>query len=584
MYQTTFLGRTSSEVDSRDIQEGYQQLLEDEGFYEYYSSQSNASSIIEDESISKQSVNIQLLHQNLKNYGTMRGLHSQVDISTLKRLNQSSYVEFDDQQKYKMNIDINRIYKGVPENSTICDKEYETKTIFHDQLYNLEDQRHNIDVEILQLKFLLKKTEKLNLNSYNAYKSFVDSQQCELITALKAQIVQLKSLRKALEDNQQQENTLHQLSIDQQYYNRLSFESEKLSSQFITSFYRTKQSEMLTNVSQAFTINFHTFQPPWLKQLEQQYTQLQQIQNLILPPIQIFQFQNQTVLQFQFLFLNLLFKKLHQNQHNIWMTFLFKDFLSASFQFDEQQLLQINSNFNENINSPLFDAYFKYVIYDSNNQQTNGELKDDLLILQFQDPLIEQVDLQNQQSPPKSKDKISFFPDFQDIQILFGEMILLEIFHLFFNLYINISRILNLKESVEYVGEQIKLNELLLYLIISQLQDKTKDYEIYTFFKSSFIEQQAIQLYGIFTILSKCKKTFLKLDENSKQLLLIYTQKLLGNKSLVKIQDAQQNLLTTPDNILRKISYESQYKQLCRLQIVNNLVFIHSFILQDTVL
>lgn len=31
-----------------------------------------------------------------------------------------------------MNIDINRIYKGVPENITIFDKEYETKTIYHD--------------------------------------------------------------------------------------------------------------------------------------------------------------------------------------------------------------------------------------------------------------------------------------------------------------------------------------------------------------------------------------------------------------------------------------------------------------------
>ncbi|CAD8086473.1 unnamed protein product [Paramecium primaurelia] len=583
MYKKTFLGRTSSEVDSLEIQDGYQELIDNQSFYEYYSSNSNASSFIEDESISKQSVNIQLLHQNLKNYGTMRGLHSKVDISTLKRLNQSSYVEFDDQQKYKMNIDINRIYKGVPENTTIFDKEYETKTIFHDQLYNLEDQRHNIDVEILQLKFLLKKTEKLNLNSYNAYKSFVDQQKFELITILQSQIKQLKNQRKLLEDNQQQENTLYQLSIDQQYYNRLSFENEKFSSQFITSFYRVKQTQMLTNVSQAFSINFLTFQPQWLKQLEQQYTQLQQIQHLIIPPIQIFQFQNSNVLQFSFLLLNLLFKKLHQTQHNIWMTFLFKDFLQASFQIEEQQLIQINSNFHQNINSSLFDAYFKYVIQES-NIQTNATLKNELQIIQFQDPSIEQIDLLNQQTPPKQKDKISFFPDFLDIQILFGEMILLEIFHLFFNLYLNVFRILNLQESVLYLGEQIKLNELLLYLIISQLQDKIKDQEIYTFFKSSFIEQQAIQLQGIFTLLSKFKKAFLKLDENSKELLLIYTQKQLGNKSQVKIQDAKLNLLTTPDNILRKISYESQYKQLCRLQIVNNLVFIHSFILQDTVL
>ncbi|CAD8185365.1 unnamed protein product [Paramecium pentaurelia] len=583
MYKKTFLGRTSSEVDSLEIQDGYQELLDNQSFYEYYSSNSNASSFIEDESISKQSVNIQLLHQNLKNYGTMRGLHSKVDISTLKRLNQSSYVEFDDQQKYKMNIDINRIYKGVPENTTIFDKEYETKTIFHDQLYNLEDQRHNIDVEILQLKFLLKKTEKLKLNSYNAYKSFVDQQKFELITILQSQILQLKNQRNSLEDNQQQENTLYQLSIDQQYYNRLSFENEKFSSQFITSFYRVKQTQMLTNVSQAFSINFLTFQPQWLKQLEQQYTQLQQIQNLIIPPIQIFQFQHSNVLQFSFLLLNLLFKKLHQNQHNIWMTFLFKDFLQASFQIEEQQLILLNSNFHQNINSSLFDAYFKYVIQES-NIQTNATLKNELQIIQFQDPSIEQIELLNQQTPPKQKDKISFFPDFLDIQILFGEMILLEIFHIFFNLYLNIFRILNLQESVLYLGEQIKLNELLLYLIISQLQDKIKDQEIYTFFKSSFIEQQAIQLQGIFTLLSKFKKAFLKLDENSKELLLIYTQKQLGNKSQVKIQDAKLNLLTTPDNILRKISYESQYKQLCRLQIVNNLVFIHSFILQDTVL
>ncbi|CAD8100468.1 unnamed protein product [Paramecium sonneborni] len=579
MYKKTFLGRASSEIDSDDIQDEYQQIIDNESIYQQYYQNSNASQYIEEESFSKQSVNIQLLHQNLKNYGTMRGLHSQIDISTLKRLNQSSYVEFDDQQKYKMNYDINRIYKGVPKNTIIQDQEYETKTIFHEYLYSLEDQLHDIDVEILQLKFLLKKTEKM-LNSFNAYKSFIIQQKFNFISIIDSQILQLKNKRKALQNIIQQEDGLHQLSNDQQYYNKISYENEKLSSRFITSFYLSKQNQILTNVSQAFTINFLNFQPNWLKQLELQYTQLQLKQSLLIPPIQIFHFPNQTALSYSFLLLNLIFQKKHQNQHNIWMTTLFKDFFQASFEIEEDQLQQLNFKFHRQNNCSLFDSYFNYIMQNVKNEKIicqNQELK---LI----DPQLEQIDFKNQQAPLKQKDKLNFFPDLQDIQILYGEMILLEIFHLLFNLYLRAYRIIYLQEVQEYQGEQIKLNELLPYLLIKQLEDKIKDYQIYTFLKNCFIEQQAIQFQGIFAILAKFKKVFLKLDENSKELLLIYTQRQLGNKSQVKIQDAKQNLLTIPDNILRKINYESQQKQLCRLQITKNLVFIHRFILQDTIL
>ena len=55
----------------------------------------------------------------------MRGLHCQVDIQTLKRLGETSYVYYDEKQTFneKYNDIFNRFYKSVPLNPRSSDDE-----------------------------------------------------------------------------------------------------------------------------------------------------------------------------------------------------------------------------------------------------------------------------------------------------------------------------------------------------------------------------------------------------------------------------------------------------------------------------
>ena len=82
----------------------------------------------------------------------MRGLHCQVDIQTLKRLGEASYVYYDEKQTYDDKyLDIlNRFYKSVPFNPRGSDDEQlKCKTEFHGELFKYEDKRYFCDLEIL---------------------------------------------------------------------------------------------------------------------------------------------------------------------------------------------------------------------------------------------------------------------------------------------------------------------------------------------------------------------------------------------------------------------------------------------------
>lgn len=105
---------------------------------------------------------MELLKKNLYNYNTLRGLHHYVDIETVPRLNDSSYIDYQDHLTYNQQPHINRKYQGVPLTGpgTGFDEQRLTKTEYNPILYKMEDQRYQIDLEMSQLRYILKLMDK----------------------------------------------------------------------------------------------------------------------------------------------------------------------------------------------------------------------------------------------------------------------------------------------------------------------------------------------------------------------------------------------------------------------------------------
>ncbi|KAM3139496.1 hypothetical protein pb186bvf_008332 [Paramecium bursaria] len=452
--------------------------------------------------------NVSLFRQNLQLYTTQRGVHSYTDLSQLQRVDETSYVHFpDDPYTYKNSENLNRFYIGLPfKDKSGRDEWAFTKTQYHSHLFQLEDERYLIDREIYQLKYLIKKIQRIKLGDFFAYRNLVNNNSSlDLVSAFEDQILALQSRRKKLQLASETEAILFELSIDQQFYLQYQDYIQKYEPKSIQEQSLQRYQKLVNNeLDDAYTI--------YPSRKLDQYTNIQ-LDNEIIPPLHILSFQNEAALGIiGYLILISLYYDRSKD--------LFLDLFNSLFQL---QPFQLDINVGKVRPSTIRNFNWEKIIIEIQDDTTNIDLN------QFKG-----------QEDYQAKD---YFPSYLNAQILLSRPILAYFLILMNKLYLSIVKILQLENIIQFSDQkQLVLRDIIISQILTNIIDFNSKAPFQYLCKKLFSEDLALEFSAFNNLLNFTSKLFGQFDQYTIQFLKNYIQSAIGDKARSDLQDCNSEV------------------------------------------
>ncbi|CAD8059705.1 unnamed protein product [Paramecium sonneborni] len=506
---------------------------------------------------------IKLMKKNLEQFSTMRGLHTQVDISTLDRLGQTSYVYYNEQQKFKDQFKdvLNRFYKAIPHDKQRRgdDDQSKCKTEFHGDLFDFEDKRYFIDIEILQLQRILKLFKNQQFDSYLAYRKLTRDQNLDYEQCIKNQIVLLKQKKRQLEAQQLEEKRCFDLSIDQQYFLKLKEHLKFLSPRYIQ-FQSNLKYDKLQQNDTSFLIYPSDEQPFWLFQYQEKFHLFKQKIELLQAPIYFYSFSDTNALKITSHLILKSIKQLEEISKDKQITKIFIVLIKALFSIDipESDLI---------FNSELLNEEIITILTSQEKQNLANSYMQDKPSHIPEDPLIE------------AKTKLQFYPNFKnDEYALYVRPVFEYSIRFLSEIYLIIKKITQATTKITYNNKEYMIGNLIIECCYKYLEDEISFAAWLTICKSIFKEQDSIELQSLIFLVQMFRKLFYQYDEWTVELLINWIYKVLGEDTKILNQQIQLSSVSN-QNILMKMknNVELQNAKMARIHIVDRLMIIHIF-------
>ncbi|CAD8056735.1 unnamed protein product [Paramecium sonneborni] len=507
---------------------------------------------------------VKLMRKNLEQFSTMRGVHTQVDIATLERLDQTSYVYYNEQQKFnnKFQDVLNRFYKAIPNDKQRKreDDESKSKTEFHGDLFDFEDKRYFIDSEILQLQRILKLCKIQKFDSYLAYRKLVRDQNLDFEQSIKKQIDLLKSKKRQLEVQLEEEKRCFYLSIDQQYIFKIKEHTKCMTPRYIQCQSNIKYDQLQGNENPSFLIYPYDKQPQWLCQYQETFNIFKKKVLQLQAPLYFYSFQDANALKITSHLILKSIKQLEEISKNKLIAKIFEDLINAFF----------------NIDIPELDLLF-------NSELLNEEI---ITILTSQ----EKCNLSNQQEQYKpfptpddpgdeTTTKLKFYPNFKTEEYaLYVRPVFEYSMRFLYEIYLRIQKITQLQTKITYKNKEYMIGNLIIECCYKYLEDEISYAAWLTICKSIFQEQDSIELSSLIFLVQMFRRLFYQYDEWTVELLINWLYKILGDDSKILNEDVQLSNVCVQDILMKlKKNVELQNTKMARIQTVDGLMIIHIF-------
>ncbi|CAK58345.1 unnamed protein product (macronuclear) [Paramecium tetraurelia] len=507
---------------------------------------------------------LKLMRKNLEQFSTMRGVHTQVDIATLPRLGETSYVYFNEEQKFKNEFQdvLNRFYKSIP-----CDKQRrggddqsKCKTEFHGDLFDFEDKRYFIDIEILQLQRILKLYKTQKFDSYLAYRKLTRDQNLDFEQSLYKQLDILRQKKKQLEAQMEEEKRCYKLSIDQQYILKLKEYANCFTPRYIQSQSNTKYDQMQLSEKQTFQIYPYEQQPQWLVQYQETFHIFKQKISLLQAPLYFYSFQDANALKISSHLILKSLKQLEEVSKNKQIAKIFIDLMNSLFNIDipEADLLFNSELLNEEIIS-ILTSQEKQTLLDQSEQYKPFPTPDD--------------------PGAETQTKLKFYPNFKtEDYSLYVRPVFEFSMRFLYEIYLRIQKITQMQTKIAYKNKEYSIGNLIIECCYKYLEDEISYAAWLTICKSILNEKDSIELSILIQLVQMFRRLFYQYDEWTVELLINWISKVLGEDSKILKGDVQLSNLSIQDIILKlKNHVELSNAKMARIQTVDGLMIIHVF-------
>ncbi|CAD8144723.1 unnamed protein product [Paramecium pentaurelia] len=507
---------------------------------------------------------IQLMKKNLEQFSTMRGVHTQVDIATLPRLGETSYVYFNEEQKFQNEFQdvLNRFYKSIP-----CDKQRrggddqsKCKTEFHGDLFDFEDKRYFIDSEIQQLQRILKLYKTQKFDSYLAYRKLTRDQNLDFEQSIHKQLDLLRQKKRQLETQLEEEKRCFYLSIDQQYILKLKEYTTYYTPRYIQSQSNIKYDQMLQNENQLFQIYPYDQQPQWLIKYQETFHIFKQKISLLQAPLYFYSFQDANALKITSHLILKSLKQLEEVSKNKLIAKIFIDLMNSLFNIDipETDLLFNSDLLNEEIISILISQE-KQILLDQPEQYKPFPTPDD--------------------PGTETKTKLKFYPNYKTEEYtLYVRPVFEFSMRFLYEIYLRIQKITQMQTKITFKNQEYMIGNLIIECCYKYLDDEISYAAWLTICKSILNEKDSIELSTIILLVQMFRRLFYQYDDWTIELLINWTQKVLGEDSKIQKDDVQLSNMSIQDIILKLKSHvELSNAKIARIQTVDGLMIIHVF-------
>ncbi|CAK88057.1 unnamed protein product (macronuclear) [Paramecium tetraurelia] len=507
---------------------------------------------------------IKLMRKNLEQFSTMRGVHTQVDIATLPRLGETSYVYFNEEQKFKTEFQdvLNRFYKSIPYSKKIKreDDQVKCKTEFHGDLFDFEDKRYFIDIEIQQLQRILKLYKTQKFDSYLAYRKLTRDQNLDFQQSIQKQLDLLRQKKRQMDAQLEEEKRCFNLSIDQQYILKLKEYTKCLTPRYFQSQSNLKYEQLLLNENPLFQIYPFDKQPQWLLQYQETYKIFNQKFQLLQAPLYFYSFQDANALKIASHLILKSIKQLEQVSKNKFIAKIFVDLINALF----------------NIDIPEADLLF-------NTELLNEEIIH-ILTTQDKQNLLNQPEQYKPFPTPddpgvQTKTKLRFYPNFKiEEYALYGRPVFEFSMRYLYEIYLRIQSITQISTKITYKNIEYTIGNLIMECCYKYLEDEITYAAWLTICKSIFNEQDSIQFQSLILLVQMFRRLFYQYDEWTVELLINWIYKVLGDDSKIVNDDVQISNVSVKDILSKsKNNAELSNAKMTRVQTVDGLMIIHVF-------
>ncbi|CAD8048237.1 unnamed protein product [Paramecium primaurelia] len=507
---------------------------------------------------------IKLMRKNLEQFSTMRGLHTQVDIATLSRLGETSYVYYNEEQKFKNEFQdvLNRYYKSIPYSKQRRgdDDQIKCKTEFHGDLFDFEDKRYFIDSEIQQLQRILKLYKTQKFDSYLAYRKLTRDQNLDFEQSIKKQLELLRQKKKQIEAQLEEEKRCFYLSIDQQYILKLKEYTKCLTPRYIQSQSNLKYDQMLQNENLSFQIYPYEKQPQWLLQYQETFNIFKKKFQQLQAPLYFYSFQDANALKIASHFILKSIKQLEEVSKNKLIAKIFIDLINALFNIDipEVDLLFNTELLNEEIIN-ILTSQEKQIQFDQPEQYKPFPTPDD--------------------PGDETKTKLKFYPNFKTEEYaLYGRPVFEFSMRFLYEIYFRIQRITQISTKITYKNKEYVIGNLIMECCYKYLEDEISYAAWLTICKSIFNEKDSIEIQSLIQFVQMFRRLFYQYDEWTIELLINWIYKILGDDSKILNDDVQISNISIQDILLKlKNNSELSNAKMARIQTVDGLMIIHVF-------
>ncbi|CAD8129717.1 unnamed protein product [Paramecium sonneborni] len=489
-----------------------------------------------------------LLKKNEKLYCNTRGVHYQVEIATLTRLGNSSYVYFDEKQRFNTEFQdvLNRFYKSIP-----IDKEKKVEKVqsqFHDNLLDFEDNRLLIDSQMLSLR------KQLRLKKQN---KTID-QDMDIIQSIENQIDQLKQKKRELGVQQEEEKKCFYLSIDQKYHLKQQEHLKCLTPRYFQIQSQLIYDLILKNENPSFQIYPYKKQPQWLSQYKEKFNIFKQKDKQIWPPLYFYSFQDKSALMITSHLILISIRLLNHIQDNQVYEKIFIDLIKVLF----------------NIDIPESDHLF-------NTENLNEEIIK-ILISQEKQNIIDQNEIcdktfQTPEYPEKNKKKLKFYPNFQKEElVIYGRPVFECSLRIMYEIYLRVQKIMKIQTTISYQNNKYMIGNLILECCYQQLIEQMTNITWQTICKSILNEKDSCEISSLNKLINDFLILYYQYDKFTFELLKNKIYNVLGKNSKM-VKEKVDIIKISANQLLQKFKEELKNRMMARIQTVNGLMVIHVF-------